>query len=158
MILLAAFTRDSLTAVNGSVEQITGQTEKEIVGIVAPDPYLALALALTDCKTIKSRALKIYTNDAALLKFLTPPISIKPTKFKDLKGWGRVGWGGDENQWGILYGLAVYNWWSIHEAKKLPGTEALHDEYRASDYYEGKSGTGLPVCARRLYAGVWAGA
>jgi hypothetical protein len=158
MILLGVFTRSGLTAVNGSIEQYGGVTEKEIVGVVAGDPFGALALALADCKLTGAKAARIYTNDDRLLKFLTPPIKIAPTIHKTIKGFGKVGWGGDLNQWGVIYGLFQFDRWQIREAAKLPGTKAVRDEFCKSNCYQATVGGSIPGCYRRIYAGVWTNA
>jgi hypothetical protein len=156
MILLGIFTTDNLTTITGSIEQIDGQIEKGILGIVCPDPLVALSMALVDCKALKARTpLRMYTNDAQLLKFLTPPISIAPTRFKTIRGWGKVGWGGDVNQWGIMHGLASFDRWSISQAAKLPGTEAIYNEYRQSNCHQDAVRPGVADCYQRLYAGLW---
>lgn len=158
MITLGIFTASSLTTITGSIEQWDGSIEKEIVGVVCPDPFAALALALADCKMAKVHDLRMFTNDAALLKFLTPPISIKPTQFKTIKGWGKVGWGGDLNQWGVLHGLFYFDRWQIRQASKLPGTEAIYNEYCKSGSHSGAARPGATTCHKRLYEGVWAAA
>jgi hypothetical protein len=158
MIILGIFTADNLTTITGSIEQMDGQIEKEIVGVVCPDPFAALALALADCKMAKVRDLRMFTNDTALLKFLTPPIRIVPNQFKTLKGWGKVGWGGDLNQWSVLHGLFHFDRWQIRQAAKLPGTEAIYNEYCQSSHYQDTARPGATGCHKRLYAGVWTGA
>ena len=158
MIILGIFTHNNLTAITGSIEQMDGQIEKEIVGVVCPDPFAALALALMDCRVAKVRSLRMFTNNAQLLKFLTSPIRIAPTQFKTIKGWGKVGWGGDPNQWGILHGLAAFDRWHIKQAVKLPGTEAIYHEYCETGYNQSPARPGTTICHKRLYAGVWTGA
>jgi hypothetical protein len=155
MILLGVLTYNGLTAVTGSIEQYGGAMEKEIVGTVAADPFEALAVALADCKLSGAKAAKIFTNDAPLLKFLTPPIKIAPTVHKTVKGFGKVGWGGNLNQWGVIYGLFQFDRWQIREAAKLPGTKAVRDEFCESNCYQATVGGSIQGCYRRIYAGVW---
>jgi hypothetical protein len=155
MITLGIFTADNLTTITGAIEQMDGQTEKEIVGVACADPFAALAAALADCRMVKAQTmLRMYTNDAQLLKFLAPPISIAPTQFKEIKGWGKVGWGGNLYQWEILHGLFAFDRWQIRQASKLPGTEIIYHEYRNQT----AARPGATACARRLYEGVWTGA
>lgn len=156
MLLIGVFTKNNITAVTGSVEQRDGEIEKEVIGLVADDVFVALAMALQESKVVKpGLELKIFTTDDNLLKFLTPPISVSPTVFTNVKGWGRVGWGGNPNQWQILYGLATFNRWQIRKVEKLTGAQELYDDYKST---VGSSGTGLSGGARRLYKGIWAAA
>lgn len=156
MILLGIYTRTGLTAVTASVVQRNGQTEANVLGIVAGDVFQATAMALCDAHMLRATGLKIFTNDVALLEFLTPPITVKPTAYTTVRGWGRVGYGGNANQWTILRKLFYFNRWQIKPVERLPGTEAILDEYRTSDCYENAVRTGVPGCYARLHEGVWA--
>lgn len=158
MILLGIYTADNITAVTGSVEQQAGWLEKEVLGIVAPNVFEATALALSDAALIKVNGVKIFTNDQYLLKFLTPPISVKPTKTVSVKGWGDVGMGGNPYQWTILYKLFACGSWRIQQSAKLPGTEAIYHECCESDYYKATVGKSVTSGYRRLHKGVWASA
>jgi hypothetical protein len=158
MISLGILTTNNVTAVTGSVEQDNGYIIKEVVGIVAGDVFQASAMALTDAAVIKAQALRIYTNDAYLLKFLTPPISVKPTKTTSVRGWGEVGFGGNPYQWTILYKLFACGSWRIQQTVKLPGTEAIYHECCESDYYKSTVGKSIASGYRRLYKGVWTAA
>jgi len=158
MILLGIYTQSNLTAVTGSVEQKAGWLEKEVLGIVAPNVFEATALALSDAVLIKVNGVKIFTNDPYLLKFLTPPIAVKPTKTVSVKGWGEVGMGGNPHQWTILYKLFACGSWRIQQSAKLPGTEAIYHECCTSDYYKATVRSVATGCYRRVYEGVWTGA
>lgn len=158
MILLGILTRDSLTAATASVVQRNGQTEANVLGVVAGCVFQATALALCDAHMTRATGLRIFTNNADLLTFLTPPITVKPTAYTTVRGWGRVGYGGNANQWTILRKLFYFNRWQIKPAEKLPGTEAILDEYRQSDCYQDAVRTGVPGRFVRLHENVWTSA
>ena len=158
MILLGIYTESSITAVTGSVDQDAGWLEKEVLGIVAPNVFEATALALTDAALIKVKTVNIFTNDQYLLKFLMPPISVKPTKTVSVRGWGDVGMGGNPHQWTILYKLFACGSWRIQQSAKLPGTEAIYHECCESDYYKTTVRSVATGCYRRIYKGVWTSA
>jgi hypothetical protein len=155
MMLLGVSTQESWTAVGASVQLRNGITEKDVLGIVGPDVFETVALALESAAIVKASELQIFTNDIRLVKFLTPPISVKPTSKVFVKGWGMVPVGGDPNQWAIVRGLFQFNRWSIKQVAKLPNTEALYAEYIQTDYYQTAIKRGLRGCGQRLHQGVW---
>lgn len=152
MIAIGVLTINNITTATGIVTALDGSVEKNVLGWVCDDVFAATARALVDAAFIRARGVKLYTNDDRLLKFLTPPISIKPTSITIVKGWGAVGIGGDPNQWTILYKLFACGAWSIQKAQELPGTGAIYEEYCKT------ARDGLQGCCRRLYEGVWASA
>lgn len=156
MILLGVFTKSGLSAATASVVQRNGQIETNVLGVVASDVFRVTAHALCDAHMTGATGLRIFTNDADLLKFLTPPITVKPTAYTTVRGWGRVGYGGNTDQWMILRKLFYFNRWRISQADKLPGTEAILDEYRKSNCYQDAIRTGVSGCYARLHEGVWA--
>ncbi len=158
MILLGVLTQHDCTVANGSLVRSNGETEKGVLCVAGSNPFEVLAVSLGDCKLIRDKEIEIFTNDQSLLDFLKSPIRIQPTKFTYVHGWGNVGYGGDENQWQILYGVTRFNRWIVREVKRLPGTEAIHDEYRESDCYKATTGRSVQGCCRRVYEGVWASA
>lgn len=166
MILIGVHTRSNLTAVTASVRQSDGSVEKGVFGLVAGDVFLAMAEALEEAQAVRCGAVQIFTNNDDLVSFLTPPITVLPTRTEKVKSrWGRtaevveVPTGGNANQWRILHGLFTIGSygrdWSVKRAASLPGTEALLDEYIASDGYTETIERGLSGCARRIDAGIW---
>lgn len=158
MILLGIWTDKGWTAVNGTVERADGGTEKEVVGVVCGDVFAATAMALTDATVMRVRGVRMYTNDEKLLQFLTPPIYVKPTSEVEVKGWGKVGVGGDGNQWTILYRLFACGSWRIQKVTKLPGTESIYHECCKTERYQAATRQGVPGCFRRVHEGVWTNA
>lgn len=157
MILLGVHTCDGITAVSASVKQASGNTEKDVLALVARGVFNATAQALNDARIIAAKELDIYTNDSDLLQFLTPPIRVQPTGKTKVQSWDKNGrrknvdvpTGGDPDQWTILYRLFAYNRWRIQRVTNLANTEALHSESPT---------TSAQGCAKRLYPGFWASA
>lgn len=158
MILLGIYTDKGWTAINGTLERAVGGVEKEVIGVACNDVFAATAVALTEATIMRVQGVRLYTNDEKLLKFLTPPIYVKPTSEVDVKGWGKVGVGGDGNQWTILYRLFACGNWKIQKVSRLPGTEAIYHECCKSKCYQAAARQGVSGCFRRLYEGVWTNA
>ena len=156
MVSIGIYTANGLTVATGTVEQTSGILIKDALGIMGSDVFAVTALALQDAAKIKTKGVKLFTNDTGLIKFLTPPISVKPTSEVNVKGWGKVGVGGNGWQWEILYKLFLCGNWKIQKVAKLPGTESVHNECYQN--YQAAIRGGLQGCYRRLYAGVWASA
>lgn len=156
MTIIGILTINNITTITGAVEQANGQIEKDVISVVAGDVFQATAMALADAAMVRARGIRIYTNDAQLLKFLTPPICVKPTGTTFVKGHGYVPSGGNPNQWEILYKLFACGRWQIKQASKLPGTEAIYHEYCESNQAAGQRRAGVVQgCYRRLHEGVW---
>ena len=153
MVSIGIYTANGLTAATGTVEQAGGTVIKDVLSVVGSDVFAVTSLALQDAAKIKTKGVKLFTNDADLIKFLTPPISVKPTAEIDVKGWGKVGVGGNGWQWEILYKLFLCGDWKIQKVAKLPGTESIYNEY-----YQTSDRGSVQGCFKRLYEGVWASA
>lgn len=159
-LLIGVLTNEAATTATASALLPKGETEKEIACVVAATSFQALALLLADTRKTAIRIVQIYTNDKALLQFLTPPIRVKPTMTTKVTPLFRprfplieVPSGGDPWQWSILYQLLYFKRWQIKLATKLPNTEVIYAEYLKSTTRPSLSGG-----ARRLDVGLWTAA
>lgn len=156
MVSIGIYTANGMTAATGTVEQKNGAVILDTLGVMGSDVFAVASLALQDAAKIKTSGVRLFTNDVDLIKFLTPPISVKPTSEINVKGWGRVGVGGNGWQWEILYKLFLCGNWKIQKTAKLPGTENVYNEFYQN--HQAAIRDGLQGCYRRLYEGVWASA
>lgn len=154
MMILGIYSRQPYTAATASVRRANGEYERDIVAIVGDNVFAVMASALAETRIVRASGIEIYTNDADLYKFLTPPIRVEQKETtrifdKAERKYISIPIGGDPNQWSILYGLFAYTRWFVKQAVKLPNTEAIYEEY-----FTANRGS-LRGCVHRLDAGVW---
>ena len=105
-LLLGIWHADGRAACTGALRDWQGETVPDVLAI-AGKPWTVLVQALTAAECIDAGSVLILTNDAALVRALSPPFRPPtPTEhrriFYSREERVDVGWGGDPQQWQAL--------------------------------------------------------
>ena len=105
-ILLGIWHADGRAALTGALRDWQGETVPDVLAI-AGEPWTVLVQALTAAECIDAGSVLILSNDAALVRALSPPFRPPaPTEYRRIyysrEEWVDVGFGGDPQQWQAL--------------------------------------------------------
>ena len=105
-ILLGIWHADGRAALTGALRDWQGETVPDVLAITG-QPWTVLVQALAAAERIDAGNVLILSNDAALVRALSPPFRPPaPTQtrriFYSREEWVDVGWGGDPQQWRAL--------------------------------------------------------
>ena len=105
-LLLGIWHADGRAALTGALRDWQGETVPDVLAITG-EPWTVLIQALTAAECIDAGNILILTNDAALVRALSPPFRPPaPTQtrriFFSRTEWVDVGWGGDAQHWQAL--------------------------------------------------------
>ena len=105
-ILLGIWHADGRSALTGALRDWQGETVPDVLAITG-QPWTVIVQALATAECIDAGSVVILSNDAALVRALSPPFRPPtPTQtrrvFYSREEWVDVGWGGDSQQWQAL--------------------------------------------------------
>lgn len=105
-LLLGLWVANGHAAATGAVRDWQGNTVPDVLGITG-QPWTVLIQALAAAQVIDAGSVVILSNDAALVRALSPPFRPPtPTErrrmFYSRTEWVDVGWGGAPQQWQAL--------------------------------------------------------
>ena len=105
-LLLGLWVANGHAAATGAVRDWQGNTVPDVLSLTG-QPWTILAQALTTAEQCDVGNVIILSNDAALVRALSPPFRPPtPTQtrriFYSREEWVDVGWGGDPQQWQAL--------------------------------------------------------
>ena len=105
-LLLGIWHADGRAACTGVLRDWQGETAPDVLALTG-QPWTVLVQALAEAERIDAGSVLILTNDADLVRALSPPFRPPaPTQtrrvFYSRDEWVDVGWGGDAQQWQAL--------------------------------------------------------
>ena len=105
-LLLGIWHADGRAALTGALRDWQGETVPDVLALTG-QPWTVLVQALTEAERIDAGSVLILSNDADLVRALSPPFRPPaPTQtrrvFYSRDEWVDVGWGGDAQQWQAL--------------------------------------------------------
>ena len=105
-ILLGIWHAEGRAAATGALRDWQGETVPDVLAFTG-QPWTILAQALAEAARIDAGSVVILSNDATLVRALSPPFRPPtPTQtrriFYSRSEWVDVGWGGDPQHWQAL--------------------------------------------------------
>ena len=105
-LLLGIWHADGRAALTGALRDWQGETVPDVLSLTG-QPWTILAQALAEAQCIDAGNVVILSNDAGLVRALSPPFRPPaPTQtrriFYSREEWVDVGWGGDPQHWQAL--------------------------------------------------------
>ena len=105
-LLLGIWHADGRAALTGALRDWQGETVPDVLSLTG-QPWTILAQALAAAECIDAGHILILSNDADLVRALSPPFRPPaPTQtrriFYSREEWVDVGWGGDAQHWQAL--------------------------------------------------------
>ena len=105
-LLLGIWHADGRAALTGALRDWQGETVPDVLSLTG-QPWTILAQALAEAQCIDAGNVVILSNDAGLVRALSPPFRPPaPTQtrriFFSRTEWVDVGWGGDSQHWQAL--------------------------------------------------------
>ena len=105
-LLLGIWHADGRAAITGALRDWQGETVPDVLSLTG-QPWTILAQALAAAECIDAGHILILSNDADLVRALSPPFrppAPMQTRriFYSREEWVDVGWGGDPQQWQAL--------------------------------------------------------
>ena len=130
-ILLGIWHADGRAACTGALRDWQGETVPDVLAITG-EPWTVLVQALTAAQCIDAGSVLILSNDADLVRALSPPFPPPtPTEhrriFYSREEWVDVGFGGDPQHWQALQ-LLGGRWggqWRVMVVEDLPKAREL---------------------------------
>ena len=130
-ILLGIWHAEGHAAATAALRNWQGETIADVLELTG-QPWTVLVQALTEAARIDVGNVVILTNDAGLVRALSPPFRPPaPTQrqriFYSRTEWVDVGWGGDAEQWQALQ-LLGGRWggrWRVMQVEDLPKAREL---------------------------------
>jgi hypothetical protein len=133
-LLLGIWSANGHAAATGALRDWQGEVITDVLAITG-QPWTVLVQALTEAARIDVGNVVILTNDAGLVRALSPPFTPPaPTQrqriFYSRTEWVDVGWGGDADHWQALQ-LLGGRWggrWRVMQVTELPKARELWEQ------------------------------
>lgn len=130
-LLLGIWSADGHAAATGAIRDWQGNTVPDALSLTG-QPWTVLVQALAAAETIDAGSVIVLTNDAGLVRALSPPFRPPaPTEqrriFFSRTEWVDVGYGGDPQHWQVLQMLGG-RWggrFRVMQVEDLPGAKQL---------------------------------
>jgi len=138
-LLLGIWSANGHAAATAALRNWQGETIADVLELTG-QPWTVLVQALTEAARIDVGNVVILTNDAGLVRALSPPFTPPaPTQrqriFYSRTEWVDVGWGGDAEQWQALQ-LLGGRWggrWRVMQVDDLPKARELWQQGRETE-------------------------
>lgn len=130
-LLLGIWCAEGHAAATGAVRDWAGVSHPDALSITG-QPWTVLVQALAAAEVIDAGSVIVLTNDAGLVRALSPPFrpheaTERRRIFFSRSEWVDVGWGGDPQRWQVLQALGG-RWggrFRVMQVDDLPGAKQL---------------------------------